>query len=125
MGGHRPASNGQKCCCGRGLATHLRISRIGVEHVAEELARYCHSGDNKPMHVVTVDDKRPPCALQAQFRHAVEVDEQAQENVVRGRAVLEDPQEVRFEGYGGDITSMERKGRGRGAQGGPRGLRQS
>ena len=77
------------------------------------------------MHVIAVDDKCPPRALQAEFRHPVKVNEQAQENVVRGGAVFEDAKKVRFKGYGGDITGMERKGRGRGAEGGSRGLCQS
>ena len=36
----------------REKATHLCISRIGVENVTEKLARHCYSSNNEAMNVI-------------------------------------------------------------------------
>jgi hypothetical protein len=42
---------------------HLCVPPIGIEHITKELARHRHPGDNQPMDVIAVDDKRPTTAL--------------------------------------------------------------
>ena len=95
--------------------THLRISRIRIKHIAKKLARNRNARNNQPMYIIRVNHKRPAHRVLAQLRHAVKVHEQRKKDMVRGGAVLEDAQEVRLEGDGGDVARVEgERGCGRG-----------
>ena len=87
---------------------YLGISRVGVEHVTEELACHGYTRDNQPVDVVRVDHERLASDLGSQFGHSIKIDEKREENFVGGRAVLVDAEEVCFECNCGDVASMER-----------------
>lgn len=106
---------------GLGKAADLCISRIRIEHIAEELARHRHPRDHQPMHIIAIDHERPSLRLQAQLRHSVKVDEEREEDVIRRWTVFEDPEEVGFEGDGGHVPCVEGKGGGEGGEGCTRG----
>jgi hypothetical protein len=87
--------------------THLGVSRIGVEHITEELACYGYASDNQSVDVVRVDHKRFARDLGGQFGHSIKIDEKREENLVGGRTVLVDAEEVCFECNCGDVASVE------------------
>ena len=88
--------------------TDLGVSRVGVEHVTEELACYGHASDNQSVDVVGVDHKRLARDLGGQFGHSIKIDEEREENFVGGGAVFVDAEEVCFEGDCRDVAGMER-----------------
>ena len=93
----------------RGLEeTHLGVSRVGVEHVTEELACYGYASDNQAVDVIRVDHKRFARDLGSQFGHSIKIDEEGEENFVGGGTVFVDAKEVCFERDCGDVASMER-----------------
>ena len=88
--------------------THLCVSRIGVEDITEELARYGYASDNQSVDVVRVDHKWFARDLGGQFGHSIKIDEEREENFVGGGTVLVDTEEVCFERNCGNVASMER-----------------
>lgn len=88
--------------------TNLGVSRIGVEDVTEELARYGYTCDNQSVDVVRVDHKRFARDLGGQLGHSIKIDEEREENLVGGRTVLVDAEEVCFKCNCGNVASMER-----------------
>jgi len=73
------------------------------------------------MDVVRVDDERSVGGVGIKFTHTVEIDQEGEEDLVGGGAVLEDTEEIGFEGDGGDVSGMEGEGgcrRGYGGAGG-------
>ena len=88
--------------------TNLGVSRVGVEHVTEELACYGYARDNQSVDVVRVDHKRLARDLGGQFGHSIKIDKEREENFVGGWAVFVDAEEVCFKGDCGDVASMER-----------------
>lgn len=88
--------------------TDLGVSRVGVEHVTEELACYGYTSDNQSVDVIRVDHKRFACDLGGQFGHSIKVDEEGEENFVGSRTVFVDAEEVCFKRDCGDVASMER-----------------
>ena len=87
-------------------ATHLCISRIGVENITEKLARYGHTSYHEAVYVVRVDDKR----LTGQLAHPVKVDEERKEDFVGSGTIFQNAKQIRFEGDGGNITGVKCEG---------------
>jgi hypothetical protein len=56
--------------------THLGVSRIGVEHITEELACYSYASDNQSVDVEGVDHKWFSRDLGGQFGHSIKIDEE-------------------------------------------------
>lgn len=98
------------CPQARELKAHLCISRIRIKDIAEKLARNRNTRNDQSMDVVRINHERPPDRILTQLGHPVKVDEQAQEDMVRRRAVLEDAQEIGLEGDGGDVPRVEGEG---------------
>ena len=71
--------------------TYLCISRVRVKHVAEKFAGNGNPCYNQAMDVVRVDDKGATDGIPTELRHAIEVDQQRQENVVGCGAVFQYP----------------------------------
>lgn len=90
--------------------THLRVARVGVEHVAGELARDGDAGDDQTVDVVRVDDKVLATRLLRELAHPVKVHEEAEEHLVARGAVPEDAEEVRLERDRGDVAGVEGQG---------------
>lgn len=67
------------------------------------------------MNIIGIDDEAEP-AIGAEFCHAVKVDEEGEEDLVCGGAVLEDAKEICFEGYGGYVAGVEGEGGGGGGE---------
>jgi len=88
--------------------TNLGVSRIGVEYIAEELACYGYACDNQPVDVVRVDHKWFAGYLGGQLGHSIKIDEEREEDLVGGRTVLVDAEEVCFERNCRNVASMER-----------------
>jgi len=70
------------------------------------------------MDVVRVDDKRSIGGIGIEFTHTVEIDQEGEEDLVGGGAVLEDAEKIGFEGDGGDVSGMEGESGCRGRNGG-------
>ena len=88
--------------------TNLGVSRIGVEYVTEELACYGYACDNQPVDVVRVDHKWFAGYLGGQFGHSIKINEEREEDLVGGRTIFVDAEEVCFERNCRDVSSMER-----------------
>ena len=72
------------------------------------------------MDVVRVYDECAGCCVGSKLGHAIKVDKEAEENLVCGRAVFEDAEEICLEGYGWDVAGMESEGSRRGCEGSAR-----
>jgi hypothetical protein len=69
--------------------SYLGIAGICVENVAKKLTGDCYACNYETVYVVTIDDKVLPCGKSRKFGHAVKIDEKGEENLVGGRAILE------------------------------------
>ena len=76
--------------------TYLCISRVRVKHVTKKLAGNGNPCYNQTVDVVRIDDKGATDGIPTELRHAVKVDQQRQENVVRRGAVFQYPEQVSF-----------------------------
>ena len=92
------------------MIAYLCIARVGVEYVAEELTCHRDASYDEAVYVIRIDNKSFACCFAAQLGHTVKVDEEGEEDFVRGRAVFDDAKEVGFERDGGDITGVESEG---------------
>ena len=88
--------------------TNLGVSRIGVEYVTEELACYGYACDNQSMDVVGVDHKWFSGDLGGQLGHSIKIYEEREEDLVGGRTIFVDAEEVCFECNCRNVASMER-----------------
>lgn len=69
---------------------YLGVSRIGVEDITEELARYGYACDNQSVDVVGIDHEGFAGYLGGQFRHSIKIDEEGEKDFVGGGAVFVD-----------------------------------
>lgn len=90
-------------------ATHLGVARVCVKHVREKLGSDGHACYNEAMDVTAVYDEFVAGGFFCELGHAIEINEERDENLVGGWTVFEDTEEVGFEGDGGCRAGMKRE----------------
>lgn len=69
--------------------THLGVPRVGVKHITKEFTGHGDACNDQSVDVVGIDDKGAACGLCSEARHAVEIDEEGQKDLVCCGTILE------------------------------------
>jgi len=88
-------------------ATDLGVARICVKHVREKLGRDGYTCYNEAMDVTAVNDELVAGRLFRELGHAIEINEERDENLIGGWTILEDTEKIGFEGDGRRSAGMK------------------
>ena len=87
----------------------LCIARVCVEYVREKLGCDSNTCYDEAVNVKVINDELVTCGLFGELGHAIKIDQKRYEDLVCGRAILEDTEEVGLEGDGRYIAGMKRE----------------
>lgn len=100
------------------VGTNLGVTGVRVEYVAEKLAGDGNASDDESMDIVRIYNESTVCSVGSELGHAVEIDEETEEDLVCGWTVFKDAEEISLKRYCRDVACVESKGCGGRGKGG-------